>query len=480
MLKKFTRTIKNLIITKGATTYDAIVIGGGPTGSTCAYQLAAEGKNVLLLEKAKFPRFHIGESMVPYIAKLLEMMGVLDKVKKAAFIKKNGVEFLTGSTGELRRQSFTNLAEGQLAYSYNFNRARFDNILLEHAEESGAQVLEEADVKKLLFDGERVTGVEYQHKGKRYQATAPYVVDASGRAGVVAKRLNLRKMNEKLKNVAVFQHFEHVSSAHNPGVAGDVLFSSHSDGWLWGIPVEEDVISVGAVMPLELLKKSDPETVFSEHCSRAPRIKEAIKDAKPSFSKPKVELDFCYITEQLTGPGYFIAGDAGCFVDPVFSGGVYISMLCGLKAAAAINKISNGASEQDACEYFENFCKTGYDTYFRVVYSYYYEFDRDMNRMGLMLPGTFRFVLQTFAGDFWGEPDQPVLSYLRSKDGWDTFVEPFERVYGCPVYPDIHYRAEDLAHLTNPDDFAAMPADAVPAEALAAEALTEERVAVSV
>lgn len=262
MLKSFTRTIKKLMITKGATTYDAIVIGGDPTGSTCAYQLAAEGKNVLLLEKAKFPRFHIGESMVPYIVKLLEMIGALDKVEKAAFIQKNGVEFLTGSTGELRRQSFTNVAEGQLTYSYNFNRARFDNILLEHAEESGAQVLEEANVKKILFDGERVTGVEYQHKGKRYQATAPYVVDASGRAGIVAKRLNLRKMNEKLKNVAVFQHFEHVNSAHNPGVAGDVLSSSHSDGWLWGIPVEENVISVGAVMPLELLKKAIQKQFF--------------------------------------------------------------------------------------------------------------------------------------------------------------------------------------------------------------------------
>ena len=467
MLKFFTQAIKALRKPKSMTEYDAIVIGGGPAGSTCAYKLASEGKSVLLLERDKFPRFHIGESMVPYILKLLEMIGALDKVRKAGFVQKNGVEFLTGETNELRRQNFENLAEGQEPHAYNFNRARFDNLLLEHAEETGARVLQEASVKNLLFDGDRIVGVEYQYQGTRYQAKAPYVVDASGRAGVVAKRLNLRKMNTKLQNVAVFQHFENLKPENNPGTEGDVLFSSHPDGWLWGIPIEKDVISVGTVMPLELLKQSDPKTMFTEHLDRAPRIKKTVEGAKASFAKPKVELDFCYISEQFAGPGYFLAGDAACFVDPVFSGGVYISMLCGLKAAEAISQIAAGADETEALTYFENFCKTGYDSYFRVVYSYYYEFNRDMNRMGATLPGTFRFVLQTFAGDFWGEPDQPVLSYLRSKEEWSTFEKPFELTYGCPVYPDIHYRAEDLANLSDPEDFAVITTETSVTDAVA-------------
>ncbi|MEY2831684.1 MAG: hypothetical protein RLZZ574_942 [Cyanobacteriota bacterium] len=437
--------------------FDTIVIGGGPAGSTCAYKVASEGNSVLLLEKAKFPRFHIGESMVPYLTKLLEKIGVLDKVKAAGFVKKPGVEFFTEKTGALQRQGFTNLAEGQNSLAFHFNRARFDKLLLEHAEDTGAQVLQEAEVKKLIFEGERIVGVEYEYQGQRHEARARFVVDASGRAGVISKQhFKLRKMNGKLKNVAVFQQYKNVAKENNPTLhKGDFLLSSHEDGWLWGIPIEEDVISVGAVMPLDLLKSSgNPQDIFNAHCKRAPRIMRAIEGATPVFEKPKVELDFCYISEQLAGPGYFVAGDAGCFVDPVFSGGTYISMVCGLKAAEAIHKIIEGKDEKEVRNYFENFCKTGYDSYFRVVYAYYYQFNKDMNRMGLELPGTFRFVLQTFAGDFWGEPDQPVLSYLRSKKEWDTFEQPFERVYNdCPVYPDVRYRAEDLPHLSHPEDF---------------------------
>jgi len=440
--------------------FDAIVIGAGPGGTACAYKIAAEGHSVLLLEKAQFPRFHIGESMVPYLIKLLEMIGVHDKIKEAGFIQKNGVEFFTGATGDFRRQNFSNLAEGQIPYAYNFNRARFDNILLEHAKDAGAQVLQEAEVKRLIFDGERLTGVEYQHQGQRRKVHARFIVDASGRAGLISKHFNLRKMNDKLKNIAVFQHYKGVIQENNLGIEGDFLGSSHEDGWLWGIPIESDVLSVGAVMPLEVLKQSNPETVFQTHCDRSPRIKRAIEAAIPVFEKPKVEIDFCYHSEKLTGSGYFIVGDAGCFVDPAFSGGVTLSMNCGLKAAEAINEILAGASEKEKCTYFENFCKTGYDSYFRLVYCFYYEFNRDLNKMGLNLPGTFRFVLQTFVGDFWGKADQPVLSYLRSKTEWDTFKEPFERVYTCPVYPDAHYKATDLQFLAHPEDFRTIPINA--------------------
>ena len=440
--------------------FDAIVIGGGPAGSTCAHKIAAEGHSVLLLEKSKFPRFHIGESMVPYLYKLMEMMNVADKVKEGGFVQKNGVEFLTGQTEELRRQSFSNLISGQIPSSYNLNRARFDKILFDHAEETGAKALQEADVKELIFEDERLVGVKYNHQGQKYEARANFVVDASGRAGLVAKHFNLRKMNHRLENVAVFQHFSNVKQENNPGVEGDVLFSCHEEGWLWGIPIETDVMSVGAVMPLSLLKQSNPETIFQQHCDRSPRIKSAIKEATPMFDKPKVELDFCYYTEQFSGPGYFLVGDAACFVDPVFSGGVFLSMVCGLKAGEAIHNILSGENEKDALTKFENLCKTGYDSYFRIVYCYYYQFDRDMNSMGLNLPGGFRFVLQTFSGDFWAEEDQPVMKYLRSKPEWSTFEQPFTPLYKCPVYPDVHYKASEPSSWVAPEGFDSISAKA--------------------
>lgn len=449
----FEETIMSINHSDTQQIFDAIVIGGGPAGSTCAYKLAAEGYTVLLLEKSTFPRFHIGESMVPYLYKLLEMINVSEKVKEGNFVQKNGVEFLTNQTGDLRRQSFSNLIEGQIPSSYNLNRARFDQILLEHAEETGAKVLQQADVKGLIFENERLVGVKYNHQGEKYEARANFVVDASGRSGLIAKHFNLRKMNHRLENVAVFQHFENVKPENNPGIEGDVLFSGHEEGWLWGIPIKTDVMSVGAVMPLNLLKQSNPEVIFQEHCDRSPRIKSAIKDATPVFDKPKVELDFCYYTEQFSGPGYFLVGDAACFVDPVFSGGVFLSMVCGLKAAEAMHKILVGQDEKEALNHFENLCKTGYDSYFRVVYCYYYEFNRDMNQMGLNLPGGFRFVLQTFSGDFWAEEEQPVMKYLRSRSEWSTFEQPFEPIYQCPIYPDIHYKASDLADLAPPEGF---------------------------
>jgi FADH2-dependent halogenase/halogenation protein CepH len=434
--------------------FDAIVIGGGPAGSTCAYKIALEGHSVLLLEKAKFPRFHIGESMVPYQTKLLEVIGVLDKVKAAQFVEKWGVEFFTGQTNDLRRQDFNNIAPGQIQFAYHFHRARFDNLLLEHAQDTGAQVLQEAEVKKLIFDGERLAGVEYEYQGHRHEAKASYVVDASGRAGLIAKHFHLRKMNDKLRNVAVFQHYKDVVKENNPGlVEGDFLLSSHEDGWLWGIPIETGMFSVGSVMPLSLLKENDPKEILDTHCSRSPRIKKTIEGATPVYEKPKIELDYCYHCEQLTGLGYFIVGDAGCFVDPIFSGGVYISMMCGLKAAETIHNILEGSDEKAARTYFENFCKTGYDSYFRLVYTYYLDFKRDVNRMVLALPGGFHFAIQTFAGDFWGEPDQPVLSYLRSQRKWDTFEQPFERIYECPLYPDTHYKATNVPNLRTPENF---------------------------
>jgi FADH2-dependent halogenase/halogenation protein CepH len=434
--------------------FDAIVIGGGPAGSTCAYKMALEGHSVLLLEKAKFPRFHIGESMVSYQTKLLEAMGVLDKVKAAQFVKKCGVEFFTGQTNDLRRQDFGNMAPGQILFAYHFHRARFDKLLLEHAQDTGAQVLQEAEVKKLIFDSERLAGVEYEYQGQRHEAKASYVVDASGRAGLIAKHFHLRKMNDKLRNVAVFHHYKDLVKENNPGlVEGDFLLSSHSDGWVWGIPIETDMFSVGTVMPLSLLKENDPQEIFDTHCARAPRIKKTIEGAIPVYEKPKIELDYCYHSEQLAGPGYFIVGDAGCFVDPLFSGGVYISMICGLKAAETMHSILEGRDEKEARTYFENFCKTGYDSYFRMVYSFYIDFERDVNRMALELPGGVKFAIQTFAGDFWGAPDQPVLSYLRSQRRWDTFEQPFERIYECPVYPDTHYRAADVPNLRTPENF---------------------------
>ena len=423
---------------KNTREFDAIIIGGGPAGATCAYTLASRGHSVLILEKSKFPRFHIGESMVPYLIEVFDRIGILEKLKSEGFVWKTGVD-LSVSSGEVGRANFGDLAEGQKPYAFNLERCRFDKILLEHAEEAGARLLQPAEVKHLLFDGDRIVGVEYKHQQQKYQARARFVVDASGRAGLIAKQFKLRKVNPKLKNVAIYQQFSNASENNNPTIEGDLILGFHQDGWMWQIPLDKETISVGAVVSQEIFNTGKPQEIFDAHMSRLPRINARLQGATPVFEKMKTELDFCYHSERFFGPGYFLVGDAACFVDPQFSGGVYLGVLSGMKAAEVMADIFQGKNEQDACTYFENFCKTGYDAYYRLIYAFYSCENHNVIHLFESLPGGYKFVLQTTCGDLWGDPEQPVLNYLRSKKDWDTFEEPFEIVYGCPVYPNISH-----------------------------------------
>ena len=425
--------------------FDAIVIGGGPAGATCASRMAAQGHTVLLVEKTQFPRFHIGESLVPYLTQAFHMMGLLEQIEHGPFVHKYGVE-LALQDNSVRRVEFINVAPGQRPLAFNTDRAALDHVLLEACTRAGGQVRTQAEVQGVLFDGERIAGITYTQGGQNHVARARVVVDASGRAGLIAKQFRLRKMNPRLHNVAIFQQFRNLIKENNPSPEGDLVLSSHPEGWLWGIPLGPDALSLGAVMPAAVLKGRNPQAVFTEHLSRAPRLLQRVQGARPVFEPIKVESDYCYHAERLAGPGYFIVGDAGCFVDPVFSGGVYLSVVCGMKAAEVIDEILRGGDETKARTYFENFCKTGYDSYFRLVYAFYESCANDIGRiLYFFSPGNFPFFLQTMCGDFWGRPDQPVLHFLRARPEWATFAEPFELIYECPIYPETCYTVENMA-----------------------------------
>src|ERR1700674_3792189 len=188
--------------------YDAIVIGAGPAGSTAAYSLASQGHSVLLLERAQFPRFHIGESLVPYSVPLFQRMGIFDTLQQRGgqFIIKPGVEVTEANTSTVRRAPFFLMAEGQAKFAFNVERAEFDELLFSTAAGAGAKALQQAEVKQFLSEGDRITGVQYEHNGQVQTARSRFVVDASGRAGLIANKFNLRRMNQRLRNVAIFQH----------------------------------------------------------------------------------------------------------------------------------------------------------------------------------------------------------------------------------------------------------------------------------
>lgn len=414
--------------------YDVVVIGGGPAGASAAIGLAEHGIRALVLERRRFPRFHVGESMLPYMAGLLQQKGVLSRLEKCGFVIKRGAEFTT-EKGEKLRVDFSSLGPKRLTWTFQVERARFDEAMLEHAREAGATVLEGAKVHDLTLENDRIRGVKYEYDGEIFEIATPYIIDASGRAGKLAHKFDLRKMDDKLRMVAIYQHFSDLNENMNPGHRGDIQIGSHPEGWLWAIPIGTEKISIGAVVPKERLRAGVAEEIFDKYNQRFPRVSQRLRGTRPA-GEIRVESDYCYYTDQVTGPGWLMAGDSGCFADPIFSGGVFLAVVTGFEAAKAINQVRTGIDENVAFDRYERFYKTGYDTYMRLIYAYYeadFNFKKYLKKVAPNIG--IEWNCRMLSGDFWS-PHNPIGHALRKESRWDTFA-PFELVQECPVYPEL-------------------------------------------
>jgi flavin-dependent dehydrogenase len=430
---------------KSGGTFDVIVIGAGPAGASAAFELSKAGRSVLLLERRTLPRFHVGESGLTYTAELLRQMGLYEDAKAQGYPVKTGAEFIFPSGG-YRRTNFSDQGPGRAPTTFQVERSHFDNFLTRHAVDQGAQLLEDAVVHELLTEGERVVGVRYERDGVPYTAHAPFVLDAGGRASKAAQQFRTRKEISWLRNIAVFRHYDGLDEANNPGYEGDIQIGGHEDGWIWAIPIWPGTISIGAVMPRAVLRAgASPADVHAEHLSRIPRILERLRGTTPR-PDVHVESDYCYYSDTVTGPGWMMAGDAGNFIDPIFSGGAFLAMTTGRAAAATLDRIlDNPQSAEQEQHAYANLYKTGYDSYTRLISAYYesdYRLGAYLQQQGFSVDGDVWFA-RVLSGDFWSDMN-PFNTWLREQRRWDTF-EPFEIVTQCPVYPELDAEERALA-----------------------------------
>ena len=315
-----------------------LVIGGGPAGSTAAAMLARQGVEVTLLERERFPRDHVGESLLPASMPVLEELGVLGVVQDAGFVPKFGA---TMSWGRDRTPWSWYFGETNAKYphSYQVWRPLFDQILLENSRSLGVDVREGHRVVEVIWDGKRAAGVRFRKEdGHTGSIRADFVVDASGQAGLLSRSLDLRRWDTFFQNLAVYGYF--IGGRRLPAPDdGNIFIESYEHGWLWTIPLNNGWNSVGVVADSEtgqrLIAKHGLKGFFDSQIVQAPYTSGLLTGADLA-SGPSIVKDWSYVCDPLTGDGYVLAGDAACFVDPLFSSGVHLALMSGVLAAAYV------------------------------------------------------------------------------------------------------------------------------------------------
>lgn len=319
--------------------YDVIVIGGGPAGSTVAALVARAGHRVLLAERDKFPRLHIGESLMPETYWTLRRLGVLEKLKASRCPKKFSVQFVNPAGRASSPFYFFEHHDHECSQTWQVLRSEFDRMLFDNAAAQGAECREATRVTDMLFDGERAVGVRIKSTdGRSQELTCRVVVDASGQQSFLATRLKIRQADPRLHKASIWGHF--LGAARDAGVdegATIILHTSDRTSWFWFIPLADDRASVGVVGDVESLLRGRgaAEQAFAEELARCPALARRLSAARQE-GPLRVARDFSYLASQPSGNGWVLIGDALGFLDPVYSSGVFFALKSGEMAADAI------------------------------------------------------------------------------------------------------------------------------------------------
>jgi flavin-dependent dehydrogenase len=351
--------------------YDVAIIGGGPAGSTAATLLAQAGRRVVVCEREKFPRFHIGESLLPASMRTFDRLGVQEKLR-SAFMEKFGGEMSSSCGDEGVRFYFEDGYESQSDRSYQVTRADFDKLLLDHAAESGVDVREETAVQSVNFSDDQVQLRIVNKDNEATEIRARYLIDASGRHSFVGAMFNLRKNYEQLHKFSLFAHYTGVTRPE--GRDGTLTRMIRGlDRWFWVIPLTAERTSIGIVLDTGNFReaKQNPETFFEDALAEQPLLAQSMYDAR-RVTQVYTAADFSYRNTKLAGDRWLLAGDAGGFIDPVFSSGVFLAIMSGELSADALNRaLDKPKSARRLFARYEKQFNQAMDIYVRFVNAWY-------------------------------------------------------------------------------------------------------------
>jgi len=325
--------------------YDVAVIGGGPAGSTAAALLARAGRRVIVFEREKFPRFHIGESLLPFSTQTFDRLGLREKLDRT-FLPKFGGEIVAACGTKGVKFYFKDGFRSRRDRAYQVTRSEFDKLLLDHSRENGADVREETDVKNITFENDRAKINIETSNGARSTIEARYLLDCSGRQTMLGSFFNIKKTYDHLQKFSVFAHYENVDRAE--GIDGTLIRMVRSlDRWFWMIPLTTTRMSIGVVMDTATFRamKLSPETALEKSIDEQPMVLERMKRAErvsPVYSAG----DYSYRNTKLFGDRWLLVGDAAGFIDPVFSSGVFLAIMSAEKAADTLDEVLRDESHK--------------------------------------------------------------------------------------------------------------------------------------
>lgn len=363
-----------------------VVIGGGPAGTTVATLLAQQGVRVELFEREKFPRFHIGESLIPETYWVLKRLNMLPKLKDSQFIKKYSVQFVSDSGKQSAPFYFHDNKDHDCSQTWQVRRSEFDEMMLRNAEEHGVTTHEGVRVLDVLFDGDRATGIQIMDEsGEKRDIFADVVVDASGQSSMLINKLKLRVPDPSLNKGSIWTYYK--GAKRDPGRdegATTVLQVENKQGWFWYIPLHDDMVSIGVVGDFDYLFKGrgSHEQVFAEELEKCPAAKMRVEGAE-QVTKIYATKDFTYKSKQAAGNGWVLIGDALGFLDPLYSSGVLLALKSGeLAADAIVEGLKKGDTSREQLGHWEKDYLVGMERMRKLVCEYYdgFNFGRFVRR----------------------------------------------------------------------------------------------------